>query len=178
MSDGARCDGLCCRAFVLGNHGPEYLQRCYDSEIRRATEGLWDWIPGRHVHPSRTVWEIETWWPWMIHLGKLDAHPVTGEANSQAKSGGLDYYACRQMDPDTGDCRAYESRPHFCRGYGQEYPCEHKGCKWQGAWNKHRPETGPWASASAGKEKKTDEVTRDEFCEGSRDSIEVCRTEK
>lgn len=43
-------------------------------------------------------------------------------------NGKQDYYTCRHFNPDTGDCKQYESRPAMCRDYPYGSECEHKEC--------------------------------------------------
>lgn len=43
------------------------------------------------------------------------------------------YFTCKQYDAETGDCRAYESRPRVCKqypNYKSGWVCGNKGCGW------------------------------------------------
>lgn len=48
---------------------------------------------------------------------------------------GSAYFTCRQLDKATGNCLAYERRPHTCRDYplyGRlDSGCSNKGCTWE-----------------------------------------------
>ena len=46
---------------------------------------------------------------------------------------GTSYFTCKQYDADTGDCRAYETRPGTCSRYPEHrkgWVCGNKGCAW------------------------------------------------
>jgi Fe-S-cluster containining protein len=129
-----RCDGTCCKAFVLGGYDRHELQRCYDNQFRLATEGQTDWVrPHEFWYASRNIDGILEWWPWVRYIGTFDVHPVTGEKN--ASDGPKDFFTCIQL-AENGDCKVYEDRPHFCKSYGVTIECEHENCRWKGAWHK------------------------------------------
>lgn len=114
---GDRCSGNCCRAFTLfcGNT-PEEV----DAYLRKqAAEG--EKIADMLV-PLRPV-EVGTTLP-------------SGEVATTA--GGY-IFTCRHHDPETGDCRAYSSRPRMCSAFPYGNPCPYgKACSWDvgqlGAW--------------------------------------------
>jgi Fe-S-cluster containining protein len=116
-----RCNGLCCKAFVLGNYSHEELKFAFEHR-RSAGESVQVPQGIRWIKPL----EIETWWPWMIHLGKFEVHPTTGDSFGKE----VDFYTCSQLQPN-GDCAVYKNRPHFCQSYGtSQCACEHKDCAW------------------------------------------------
>lgn len=121
-----RCTGLCCKAFVLCDYTREELQFAFDTvgiPTEEARLKLPKLLGFRMVYPLG----IEKWWPWMIYLGRFDAHPTTGKKFNAPS--GLDCFTCSQLMPN-GDCAVYEDRPHFCKSYGVTFDCEHEGCTW------------------------------------------------
>ena len=131
MSD--RCTGHCCRAFVLGCRSPEELATSEANFWRR--EGVCDifgWVEADCV--LHTAEDIGWWLPWMKHLGKFTENPTDCPGVEQSPTG-YDYYTCTQLS-DSGDCKVYKQRPHFCRSYGIECACRFPGCTWKGAKRK------------------------------------------
>lgn len=112
---GDRCSGACCKEFVLTGkgHTPDeirtFLREKAGPEGAQIADML---VPLRQVAagvaaPNGTVFE---------------AAPI----------GGGWVFTCKHHDPETGDCRAYGSRPRYmCGAFPYGVPCEHKErCTW------------------------------------------------
>jgi len=120
--------GLCCIAFPLP-YGPEELDKIYNNELRMmGLSDMFGWMPAKQWDDgtmggwtaTRRVQGIERWWPWLKYVGTVKINPIDNMEYSKP----LATYTCIKHDPETGDCTAYEDRPHFCRSYGSlEVPC-------------------------------------------------------
>lgn len=51
---------------------------------------------------------------------------ATGPTRDTSENGY--YYTCRHHNKETGDCMAYEQRPHMCREFPYGEPCKYRGC--------------------------------------------------
>lgn len=96
-----RCDGKCCRTFVLN---PDVIDLDYDFSRHLAGAYIKDML---------------------IPLGRGLVNPATGHVYTEPRS----LWTCRHLDTDTGDCKAYESRPSLCRDHGSVHACDTLGCK-------------------------------------------------
>lgn len=121
--------GLCCKSFPLPLT-PEELDTIYNNTLREmGLSDIYGWVPAMQWDDgtmggwkcSRRVEDIIEWWPWLRYLGEMKDNPFNGHKYSQP----LSVYTCTKHDPVSGDCTAYDKRPHFCRSYGSfEVPCE------------------------------------------------------
>lgn len=109
-----RCRGHCCRCFTISAPFEEIKKSLRPSSIRvfpdahQVTEML---IP-LGVMSNREVTE-----KYGINSDLLLKHPEKTQER----------FTCKNL-AENGDCRIYESRPHMCRSYGEEKPCEYHEC--------------------------------------------------
>lgn len=113
MSD--RCSGQCCREFCLTGkgHTPDEIRAFLREKAGPEGEQIADML---------------------VPLRQIDVGVIApdGTKFTVAPVGGGWVFTCKHHDPDTGDCRAYGSRPRFmCGAYPYGSPCEHKEqCTW------------------------------------------------
>lgn len=113
MSD--RCSGQCCREFTLTGMGrtpDEIRERLRErggpegAQIADMVIPIRALVPGA-LAPNGAVVEVEP-------------------------AGGGWVFTCSNHDPETGNCRAYETRPKYmCGAFPYGKPCEHgEKCTW------------------------------------------------
>jgi Fe-S-cluster containining protein len=96
-----RCAGHCCRVFSLP-YGPE--------EMKTRAPGF---VDGEQIAAM------------VKHLGHGLAASFPGAPPHTVPA---HYYTCTNHDPETGDCRAYETRPGMCSDFPYGKPCPYPDC--------------------------------------------------
>ena len=105
MSD--RCTGHCCRSFHLP-YSPTELRR-YIIEGEQHLNGR------KHVYDGLQILDMVMYLGWKP--ADEDGPPPQGHI-----------YTCKNLNVETNDCTAYETRPGMCRDYPYNKPCRYQGC--------------------------------------------------
>ena len=140
-----KCDGRCCCAFTLRRHSRAKLQRSYDAELRVALGELFGWVPpGEYWWPPGLVrvFEILSWWPWMVHLGAFEGHPYADRPGPLC-----DYYTCTEFVD--GRCRDYGGLRTPCEWDGVECDATREADRQRAEWRAAEPDLLRWKVEAA-----------------------------
>lgn len=99
-----KCTGGCCRDFTLP-FTPEQLDEHYETWMKFKETGK---------HEGKTLYQdIPIIYSMLIFL-RTDNYNLNGEYETKKP---VHHYTCRHHDSETGKCKIYLMRPHFCRTF-------------------------------------------------------------
>lgn len=101
-----RCTGDCCRKFSLP-FTPKELR---------------DLFTGRKKHK----YNIAEMKQIVLMVKFLETSRI--HVNGKVVENDIQYYTCRNLNKETGDCKIYEHRPRMCSSYPYKRKCEYPGC--------------------------------------------------